>query len=229
MNLESVLQQIVSFTATLDPRMAVLLFVMCAIGEFGLSIPYVLESIWLLVGYQLGHGVLSPLHLAGLWLAAQCGRQVGSMALYRVARFGTPSLTRFYNKLRLSRLFSRIANKSSAINYNNLSSPFSVAYGRLFGMRIPMVLVLAVKRRLGMLSLGVLLSSIVWDTIYISLGVIFGTTVAIKPTYMFLAALAGVTVIYLVTFIVRMLIRRARPVNNAVTHLPTLPTQDKIA
>jgi membrane protein DedA with SNARE-associated domain len=80
-----------------------------------------------------------------------------------------------------------------------------------------------------MLSLGVLLSSIVWDAIYISLGIIFGTTVAIKPAYMFLAALAGVTVIYLVTFIVRMLIRRARPVNNAVTHLPTLPTQDKIA
>lgn len=229
MNLESVLQQIVSFTATLDPRMAVLLFVICAIGEFGLSIPYVLESIWLLVGYQLGHGVLSPLHLAGLWLAAQCGRQVGSMALYRVARFGTPSLTKFYNKLRLSRLFYRISNKSSAINHINLSSPFSVAYGRLFGMRIPMVLVLAVKRRLGMLSLGVLLSSIVWDAIYISLGIIFGSTVAIKPTYMFLAALAGITVIYLVTFIARMLIRRARPVNNAMTHLPTLPTQDKVA
>ena len=229
MNLESVLQQIVSFTATLDPRMAVLLFVICAIGEFGLSIPYVLESIWLLVGYQLGHGVLSPLHLAGLWLAAQCGRQVGSMALYRVARFGTPSLTKFYNKLRLSRLFSRITNKSSAINHINLSSPFSVAYGRLFGMRIPMVLVLAVKRRLGMLSLGVLLSSIVWDAIYISLGIIFGSTVAIKPTYMFLAALAGITVIYLVTFIARMLIKRARPVNNAMTHLPTLPTQDKVA
>ncbi len=229
MNLESVLQHIVSFTATLDPRMAVLLFVICAIGEFGLSIPYVLESIWLLVGYQLGHGVLSPLHLAGLWLAAQCGRQVGSMALYRVARFGTPSLTKFYNKLRLSRLFSRISNKSSAINHINLSSPFSVAYGRLFGMRIPMVLVLAVKRRLGMLSLGVLLSSIVWDAIYISLGIIFGSTVAIKPTYMFLAALAGITVIYLVTFIARMLIRRARPVNNAMTHLPTLPTQDKVA
>jgi len=228
-NLESVLQQIVSFTATLDPRMAVLLFVICAIGEFGLSIPYVLESIWLLVGYQLGHGVLSPLHLAGLWLAAQCGRQVGSMALYRVARFGTPSLTKFYNKLRLSRLFSRITNKSSAINHINLSSPFSVAYGRLFGMRIPMVLVLAVKRRLGMLSLGVLLSSIVWDAIYISLGIIFGSTVAIKPTYMFLAALAGITVIYLVTFIARMLIKRARPVNNAMTHLPTLPTQDKVA
>jgi len=228
-NLESVLQQIVSFTATLDPRMAVLLFVICAIGEFGLSIPYVLESIWLLVGYQLGHGVLSPLHLAGLWLAAQCGRQVGSMALYRVARFGTPSLTKFYNKLRLSRLFYRISNKSSAINHINLSSPFSVAYGRLFGMRIPMVLVLAVKRRLGMLSLGVLLSSIVWDAIYISLGIIFGSTVAIKPTYMFLAALAGITVIYLVTFIARMLIRRARPVNNAMTHLPTLPTQDKVA
>jgi membrane-associated protein len=228
-NLESALQQIVSFTATLDPRMAALLFVLCSIGEFGFSIPYVLESIWLLVGFQLGHGVLSPLHLAVLWLAAQCGRQVGSMGLYRVARFGTPSLTRFYNKLRLSRFVSRIVNKSGAVNHINLSSPFSVAYGRLFGMRIPMVLVLAVKRRLGMLSLGVLLSSLVWDTLYISLGVIFGSTTAIKPSYMFLASLAGLTVIYLVTFIIRILIRRSRPVSNSVNRIPTLPTQDKIA
>ena len=78
MSLENVLSQIVGFTATLDPRMAALLFLICAIGEFGISVPYVLESVWLLVGYQLGAGVLSPLEMVGLWLAAQCGRQAGS-------------------------------------------------------------------------------------------------------------------------------------------------------
>ena len=61
MNLAYALQQIVAFTATLDPRMAALLFIICAIGEFGISIPYVLESVWLLVGYQLGASMVSPL------------------------------------------------------------------------------------------------------------------------------------------------------------------------
>ena len=209
MNLTGILQQIVAFTATLDPRMAALLFVICAVGEFGISIPYVLESIWLLVGYQLGSGVLSPLHLAGLWLAAQCGRQAGAMVLYRVARFGTPSLVRFYNKLHLARFFSGLTARSGTLNHHvNLLSPFSVAYGRLFGMRIPVALALAVKRKPQMLSLGVLLSSIVWDTVYISLGVIFGSTVAIKSVYMFLASLAGLTIIYVVIYTLRRLLNR---------------------
>jgi membrane-associated protein len=210
MNLGNALQQIVAFTATLDPRMAVLLFVICAIGEFGMSVPYVLESVWLLTGYQLGAGILSPLHLAGLWLAAQCGRQVGALALYRVARFGTPSLLRFYQKLHLARFFNRITAKSGTFSSLDLSSPFSVAYGRLFGMRIPIALALAVKRKPAMLSLGVLLSSAVWDVSYISLGVIFGSTAAVKPVYMFLVSFAGLTVVYLVTLTVRSLIKRSR-------------------
>jgi hypothetical protein len=211
MNFEGALQQIVAFTATLDPRMAALLFVICAVGEFGISIPYVLEGVWLLTGYQLGSGVLSPLHLVGLWLAAQCGRQVGAMMLYRTARFGTPSLFRLYNKLHLARFFSRLTSKSSTFNHHvNLLSPFSVAYGRLFGMRIPVALALAIKRKPQMLALGVLLSSIVWDAAYISLGVVFGSTMVIKPVYMFLASLVGLTILYLVTFIVRRLLNRFR-------------------
>jgi membrane-associated protein len=217
MNLEHILQHIVSFTSTLDPRMAALLFVMCAIGEVGVSVPYVLESIWLLAGYNAGSGILSPLQLAGLWLAAQCGRQVGAIGLYQIARFGMPSLIKFYHKLHLDRFFNRLISKSGAISRVNLSSPFSVAYGRMFGMRIPMVMVLAVKKRPGMLSLGVLLSSIIWDTAYISLGAILGSTVAIKPIYMLIYSVGGLTVIYLVTIVVRILIRRRQQLNQSVT------------
>jgi len=220
-NLADLLQQIVALAATLDPRMAALLFVICAIGEFGISIPYVLESIWLLAGYQLGADVLSPIHLLGLWVAAQCGRQVGAMALYRVGRFGSPSLVRLYHRLHLARFFSKVTAKSGAFNHINLAHPFSVAYGRLFGMRIPVALALAVKRKPGMLSLGVLLSSIAWDAAYISLGVIFGSTVAIKPVYMLLFSLAVLTIVYLVTFMVRRLIRHLKPADSPVSHQPT--------
>lgn len=217
MNFEHILQNIVSFTSTMDPRMAALLFVICAVGEVGVSVPYVLESIWLLAGYNAGNGILSPLQLTGLWLAAQCGRQVGAMGLYLIARFGMPSLVKFYHKLRLDGFFNRIISKSGAISHINLSSPFSVAYGRMIGMRIPMLMVMAVKKRPGMLSVGVLLSSVIWDAAYISLGVILGSTVTIKPIYMLLFSVAGLTVVYLVTIVVRILIRRRQQLNHSVT------------
>ncbi len=226
MSLGNTVAQILALTTTLDPRMAAFLFVICAIGEFGISIPYVLESIWLLVGYQLGAGALSPLHLAILWLAAQCGRQVGAVGLYHVGRLGSIPLVRFYNKQRVSRFTSKLAN-SKVLNRINLSSPFSVAFGRLFGMRIPLTLTLGVKKRLGMLSMGVLLSSIVWDAVYISVGLTVGTTAVVKPVYMFFYSVAGLTLVYLIAFLVRRLIRRRQPATSSASHSPTLATEDK--
>jgi membrane-associated protein len=220
MHLESFLQHIVSFTSTLDPRMAVLLLVMCAIGEVGVSVPYVLESIWLLSGFHLGSGVLSPFHMLLLWLAAQAGRQIGAMSLYHIARFGMPSLVGFYHRLHLDRIFNSLMSRSGAVSRVNLASPFSVAFGRFFGMRIPMVLVMAAKKRPGMLSLGVLLSSIIWDALYISLGAIFGSTVHITPAYMLLISLGVLSVIYLVTFLVRIIFGRRRQPERPVTDIP---------
>jgi membrane-associated protein len=220
MHLGSFLQHIVSFTATLDPRMAVLLFVMCAIGEVGVSVPYVLESIWLLAGFHLGSGVLSPFHIAVLWLAAQAGRQVGAMSLYHIARFGMPSLVGFYHRVHLDRIFNSLMSRSGAVSRVNLASPFSVAFGRFFGMRIPMLLVMAAKKRPGMLSLGVLLSSIIWDALYISLGAIFGSTVHITPAYMLLISLGILSVIYLVTFLIRITFGRRRQPERPVTDIP---------
>jgi membrane-associated protein len=217
MNIENFFQNLVSLTSAFDPRVAISLFVLCAIGEIGISIPYVLESVWLLTGFHVGNGVLSPLDMVWMWLAAQAGRQVGSMGLYRIARFGMPSLVSFYHKLHLDPIFKRLMSRSNAVSRVNLASPFSVAFGRFFGMRIPMVLVMATKRRPAMLSLGVLLSSIIWDALYISLGAIFGSTIPIKPIYMLLICLATLTVIYLLTFLVRMIIRRHRQSGHPVT------------
>jgi membrane-associated protein len=215
--MENVIQQIIALTSTLDLRLAAVLIPVCAIGEFGIiSIPYLLESVWLMAGYHLGTGALSPLHLFGLWLAAQLGRQAGAMALYRLGRFGATPLTRFYQKLHLERFSSRLTSRSASLSRIDLSSPFSIAYGRLFGMRIPMTLILAVKGKPLMLSLGVLLSSIVWDAVYISVGVIFGSATGIKPAYMFLISLGGLTVIYLMTAIIPLLARRRQAGNLPV-------------
>lgn len=217
MNLENALAQVLQLTSALDPRTAALLFIICAIGEFGVSVPYVLESMWLLIGYHFGISSLSPFHLLGLWLAAQVGRQVGSMTLYRLARFGTNPIIKFYHKQRISRFLPKIPVNAKVLSRINLSSPFSVAFGRLCGLRIPIALMLAVRKKLKTMSLGVLLSSVVWDAIYISLGIAVGATAVLKPIHMFFASLAGLTLIYLMTYVVRRFIRRPQPASDSAS------------
>ena len=219
MNLDSILKQIVELTSTLDPRTAAILFGVCAIGEFAVSVPYVLESIWLLAGYQLGAGVLSPLELIGLWLAAQAGRQLGTMALYWVAGRGSVPLVKWYRKRRISAIFSRMAAKSPLFNRINLSSPFSVAYGRFFGLRIPLTMALAIKKKPVTLSIGVMLSSLIWDIVLVALGMTVGVTAVLKPVNMLLYSLAGLTFVYLVSFILKRLIKlcRRQPARNNIS------------
>jgi membrane-associated protein len=216
-NLAGFLQHIVSFTTTLDPRMAALLFVICVIGEFHISVPYVLETIWMLVGFHLGSGVLSPLHFMGLWAAALAGREVGAVGLYRVGWSGSNWLVRLYEKLRIDRLIDKITARSTTARNINIYSPFSVAYGRLFGLRIPITLALGVKKRPRPLIWGVLLSSIVWDAVYISLGTVFGSALSINPVYMFLACLAGLTVIYILTIVIRRLRSRFKTASRLIS------------
>ena len=96
------------------------------------------------------------------------------MALYHVGRFGSIPLLRFYNKRAYHDFSPRVAN-SRVLSRINLSSPFSVAFGRLFAMRIPLTLTLGVKRDLKTLSMGVLISSIVWDAVYIAVGLTVGS------------------------------------------------------
>ena len=90
-------------------------------------------------------------------------------------------------------------------------------------MRIPMMLVMAAKKKPGMLALGVLLSSIVWDALYISAGAIFGATTDIAPGYMLLISLGCISLIYLLTWAVKRLIRFFR---QRVNRQPVIATVD---
>jgi|WetSurMetagenome_2_1015567.scaffolds.fasta_scaffold41096_2 membrane-associated protein len=217
MNPANIITSMLSMTTTLDPRMAALLFTICCIGEFGLiTVPYVLESIWLLIGYQLGAGELSPLHMIGLWLAAQFGRQAGAAALYQMAKLGAAPIVKLFQFLRLSRLIPKKFLNSRIVDKVDLLSPFSVAYGRFIGLGIPLTLTLAVKKKRKVLMLGILISSVIWDAIYLVLGIAGGTTTEIKPAYMFLASIGLVTLIYFITFLVRRIIKRFRPPKLAV-------------
>jgi membrane-associated protein len=211
MNLSGIIQHFLSMTTTLDPRMAAILFVICGIGEFGLiTFPYILEGIWLLLGYQLGAGSLSPLHLIGLWLAAQCGRQVGANSLFQLTRLGAAPIVKLFQWLRLSRFLPKGVNAETLAQKINLYSPFSVASGRFMGLGIPLTLTLAVKKKRKVLMLGILMSSVIWDSIYLALGFAGGTISQIKPLYMFFVSLGLVTLVYVITFLVRRLVKKLR-------------------
>ncbi len=217
MDLTGLLSQALEITSTFNPKIAIILFLLCSIGEIGFTLPYILETIWLFAGYQLvrGNPPLSPTDLALIWLVAQAGRQTGSLVLYYSGVLGMSPLRRFYRRYIEPKLPKRQIIPPGITKSLSNPSPFSVAIGRLIGLRVPMALTMSARQKLSRLALGVLISSVVWDGIYLTIGATVGAAVMPKPQYMLLYSLGGLTILYLLTLGVRYLLRlrsiRKRP------------------
>ncbi|MBI4283475.1 MAG: hypothetical protein HY663_03270 [Chloroflexi bacterium] len=206
MNLQDFLSQGLSLVGTFNLKIALFLFLVNLIGEaVVISIPYLLETTWLAVGYQFSKGVLPFLDLMLLALMAQLGRQGGALALYYLSRSGRSLLIKYQSRFKLKTDLSA-ALPVKLLHRINILSPFSVALGRLLWLRIPLTLILGAQRKLKVLILGVSLSSLVYDGIYIAFGAIVGTATVLVPTHLVLYSLAGLTVIYGLTFAIRRVI-----------------------
>jgi membrane-associated protein len=205
MGLEEFLSQGLSLVGTFNPKIAIFLFLLCLIGDTFVSIPYLVETTWLLAGYQVSRGVLSIYHLLLLMAASQLGRQSGSFILSYFGRVGSMPFIKYKDRFKIG-LFKDSSTAKKIFNKINIFSPFSVAFGRMIGLRIPLTLVLGVKRKLRVLSLSVLISGLVFDIIFISLGYVFGATLQLKSIYIFLLFLATLTVIYLLNIAFRYLL-----------------------
>ena len=72
------------------------------------------------------------------------------------------------------------------------------------------MLVMAGMKKPWSLALGVVLSSMIWDWLYIATGAIFGSTVKISPGYLLLISFGMMALIWTVTFIVKKVIKRFR-------------------
>ncbi len=227
MSLDSLLRAVSNFTGTLSPALVLTIFSITTIGEFGFSIPYLLETIWLLTGYHLANGTLSVFEFSLIFLSAEAGRLTGAVALYHVSHLGIRPLMRVYRRFFGTAVYQaepqpeprppqeeagrrKIWTPFRLMRRINYLSPFSVATGRLIWLRIPLTLTLSVKRDWKTLILAVLISSGVWDSTYIILG-IAGRNVAPRPTQMVLYSLLGLTLLYGATALVRFLRRRPRP------------------
>lgn len=206
------LEQIFNFAGTFNVQLLVLLYAACIFGEvWFIAVPYLLETVWLLAGYNVGRGVISPTDLLLLWLVAQAGRQSGVLLLSSISRWGSAPLVRLYKKWLDARLDKQTGKQTPGRVQQILSkvdtyiSPFSVAAGRLLGLSTFLTITLGVKNKRKVLMLGVLISSVVFDGIFILTGLIVGGTRTIKPVNMLVYSLIGLTSVYAIFFGVRQL------------------------
>jgi membrane-associated protein len=207
MDLEALIHQAFNLAGTFNPTLVVFLFIVCFIGEFGVCIPYLLETIWLMSGYNFGIGAIPLVDLLLLWLVAQAGRQAGAILISYLGRFGSMPIIKFYNRHFEGSVAEKMAeNDSTKVSFFrkiNFLSPFSVALGRLIWLRIPLSLILGAKKQVKTLSLGILLAGLAWDGVYVFLGAVVGAHTALKPTQMIIYSLIGLTLLYAVSFAVR--------------------------
>jgi membrane-associated protein len=210
MTLASLSQQILAYAGTLNIWLALAMFVLLILAEFSISPPYIMEGIWILVGYHAALGNLPVYQVIILMLIAVGSRMLGAIIFYNLAGLGRGPIMRIYDRLFGTLISARLSESNEGsrnllvkfIRRINLLSPFSVALGRLLWVRVPLTILLSMRRQLRTLLLAVILSSVVWDTTYILIGVIGGNA-KLDSLHLILYSLIGLTVIYGGVFVAR--------------------------
>jgi membrane-associated protein len=186
--------------------------VICLLGEvIGIGVPYLIETVWLVAGYNATTGINSVASLFLLLVVAQAGRMAGAMVLYFLSMGGSAAWKKMKGYLRVkndvanSPVFKWFSGKNWTV-----VTPFSVALGRLLWMRLPLTIYLGTKRDWKTLLLGILISSALFDCVPIIIGAVIGKTVLIDSNELLLYSLGGLTVFYLACFGVRKLIQYVR-------------------
>ncbi len=212
-------QQAISLTGSLNLWLILTVFAISLVAEFGFSIPYLLETIWLITGYNIIAGNLPPSYIAILCAITLVGREAGACTLYKVSGFGRTPLSRLYQKMAqdLERAPSRwslrryitmpvmkLAKRylvmhaagaggkgrpAKAASRTFCPSTLNIVLGRFVWMKIPITITMGITKRPGRLMLGVGLFSLAWDGLYILMGA-FGAGYSISPVVMILSAIS---------------------------------------
>ena len=206
LSIQSVTQDILNLAGNFSLWLILALYFLCVINEFGLSIPYLMETIWILAGYNTLSGQMAVYQLFFLWGAAVAGRITGASILYNVVGMGRNWLHRIYQKI-----FGAFLSEDKSQNHSlpmrllqriNLFSPFSVALGRLLWLRIPMTLLLSIRKQYRTLVGAICLSSMIWDFTYVVVGIIGGNT-KLQPAWFILYSIGALTLIYGSLFLIK--------------------------
>lgn len=217
--------QAISLTAEFNPWLILAIFLITLVAEFGFSIPYLLETIWLLTGFSASGGTLSPVNILLFCFIGLAGREIGALLLYRVIRIGGMPFTRLFMKLeqsadrgsdsRFKKYFVhpalKLLKKMLILPHEQVNgklikiriSPLSVALARFVGMKLPVTISLGITRQLFILLLGGALFSLTWDGLYIVIGALGGKSVS--PGMMVVFSVGGFAILQAIIYSVRRL------------------------
>lgn len=152
------------------------MFLLAMLSEVYIQVPFLIESVWLLVGYQSTMNGTAILNVAIIYLVASAGRQIVMLVMFREIGAINTSLSRLYaSRIQKSKHYRRYAENKGLYEMKFLSVP-SAALGMLTWLNGPIKFVLILKRRLRVLLLGTLFSGMTFDAIYLTLGAVFGKT-----------------------------------------------------
>jgi hypothetical protein len=207
MSIQTINQEILSLAGTFNVWLVISMFILTAISEFGLSIPFLLEAVWIMTGYRTYAGSILVDQLLVLWLTAVGGRIAGAFVLFHTARLGRSRILKIYQNLFKILPAGKEAGPRCAeriFNKMNFLTPYSVAFGRLAWLKIPLTLTLSTRGQLKTLLPAVALSSLVWDGVHIASGILGGNT-GLQPTRLILYSLSALALIYSLVFIIQRL------------------------
>jgi membrane-associated protein len=211
LNLQEISGEIISFAGTFNLWLVISIFLLLTVNEFGFSIPYLMETVWILAGFHVRAGTLPIYQLATLMAVAMAGRILGSLFLYKIISLGSTWLLRFYRRIFKDALATDNSQPKSLaarmMKKISLLSPFTVAGGRLLWLKVPLTITMGIRRDLKVLEWAVILSSLIWDSTYVAVGVILGN-IKTEPPFLVLYSLSVLTAIYGSTYIVRRFLNR---------------------
>jgi membrane-associated protein len=209
---EEITNQILALTGSLNIWLVIAILVLFAVSEFGLSIPYLMETMWILVGFHARHDLVFGVEIPLLMLVSVCARCTGAAILYHFVGLGRGWLLKVYRRFFSFALSAEAANNGSSLPARvlrrmNLSSPFIVALGRMIWLKIPITLTMSVRKELKPLLKGAAIYSLIWDSIYILIGVMVGSA-ELKTWQTVLYSVGALVVVYSLVFLARRLLFR---------------------
>jgi membrane-associated protein len=77
-------------------------------------------------------------------------------------------------------------------------------------LRIPLTLLMGAKRKTKVLMLGVLISGIFYDALYVIFGAVVGKVFTLNSVQMVIIFTGGLTVLYIGTFVVQQIVSRLK-------------------
>lgn len=169
------------------------IFLVLFLGEMGMPFPAIFQGVLLYAGLHIAQG---DAQVVPLLLVTHVARQSGGGLVYALSRFLGTRFTRHYRPLVE---FARSRMRTSILR-PRLPASLAVTLGRLApGFLVPVSVISGTTRaRYGSFALGVLLSAIVWDAIFIGLGAVMGKHVEqyskIIAVLLTLAVIAGIVV-----------------------------------